>query len=129
MKYSIVLHNKPLQVEISQRAEKALEKRDQPLIADIHLIFGCMIAKRVWFKDGLVGDAVTVCNKLRLAFHTVKYKVCSFENIDNGGVAEPFTPDKGMDKFMPHYIFIDFQKQKFTGEFTFNRKLQSAEAI
>jgi len=33
--------------EASQRAEKVLEERDEPIISDVHLIFGCMIAKRV----------------------------------------------------------------------------------
>lgn len=124
MNYSVVLHNKSIQVEISKRAEKALSKRQWPIIADIHLIFGCMIAKRVWFKDQVDGDSVFVSDKFGLSFHTVKYDVCSFKNIDNGGVAEPFYPAKGINKFMPHYIFIDFHKHKYTGEFTFNTELK-----
>lgn len=122
-----MLHNKPLQVEISQRAEKVLDQRDKPIIADVHLIFGCMIAKRVWFKDQVEGDMVSVSDKLGLSFHTVKYLVCSFENIDNGGVPEAFSPGREMNKFMPDYIFIDFQKQKFIGEFTYNRGIGSAK--
>lgn len=127
MKYSVVLHDKSLLIEVSQRAENALVKRSKPILADVNLIFGCMIAKRVWFKDQVDGDMVSVSDKLGLTFHAVKYKVCSFENIDNGGISEPFLPDKGLEKFMPNYIFIDFQKHKFTGEFTFNRELQIAK--
>jgi len=126
MYYSVILHDKPIQVEISRRAEKELSQRQWPITADINLIFGCMIAKRVWFKDKVDDDSVIVSDKLSLAFHTVKYDICSFENIDNGGVAEPFYPEKGINKFMPHYIFIDFHKLKFIGEFSFNAELMPA---
>lgn len=40
MKYSVVLYNKSIQVEISHHAEKILDKRNKPIIADINLIFG-----------------------------------------------------------------------------------------
>jgi len=127
MNYSVILHDKPIRVETSKRAEKELSQRQCPIIADINLIFGCMIAKRVWFKDKVDGGgSVIVSDKLSLSFHTVKYDVCSFENIDNGGVAEPFYPEKGINKFMPHYIFIDFYKYKFTGEFSFKAGLMPA---
>lgn len=126
MNYSVILHDKPIQVEISRRAERALSKRQWPIFADINLIFGCMIAKRVWFKNKADDDSVIVTDKLSLSFHTVKYDVCSFENIDSGGVAEPFYPEKGINKFMPHYIFIDFHKFKFIGEFSFNTELKPA---
>ena len=124
MNYSVVLHDKSIHVEISKRAEKALSKRQWPIIADIHLIFGCMIAKRVWFKDKVDGDSAFVSDKLSLSFHTVMYDVCSFKNIDSGGIAEPFYPKKGINKFVPHYIFIDFLNHKYIGEFTFNTELE-----
>lgn len=122
MKYSVVLHNKSIQLETSLQAEKALRKRDLPIVADVHLIFGCMIAKRVWFKEQVEGEVAFVSDKLKLAFHTVRYTVCSFDNIDSGGVPEPFLPSKGINKFMPPYVFVDYQEGEFIGEFSLNRK-------
>ncbi len=120
MKYSVVLHNKAMEVEISSRATRALAARDKPLFADVHLIFGCMIAKRVWFKDQPDSDDIVyVTDQLGLSFHTVRYDVCSFENIDNGGIPEAFTPGRDISKFMPGYVFIDHKDDKYTGEFNY----------
>jgi hypothetical protein len=119
MEYSVILHDKELKVEVSSRAESALQQRDVPIIADVHLIFGCMIAKRVWFKEQVDCSMVLVNENLGLAFQTVRYKVCSFENIDNGGIPEPFVPGREMKKFMPDSVFIDFKKEQFIGEFVF----------
>ena len=124
MKYLVVLYGKSLQVEISRGAEKALNKRDKPVIADVHLIFGCMLAKRIWFKDQVEGETVSVRRNLGITFQTVKYEVCSFENIDHGGVPEPFSPSIGVNKFIPDYIFIDYLKHQFTGRFNFDRGLR-----
>ena len=79
-----------------------------------------MIAKRVWFKEKVDGERVSITDKLELSFHTVKYKICSFKNIDNDGVSEPFVLGKDVNKFMPNYLFIDYQKHQLTGDFTFN---------
>jgi hypothetical protein len=129
MKYSVVLHGKPLQVEISRRAENALNKRDKPVIADVHLIFGCMLAKRIWFQDQVEVETVSVCHNLGISFQTVKYTVCSFENIDNGGVPLPFSPSIEMNRFVPDYVFIDYLKHQFTGGFTYDRGLRPIENI
>lgn len=124
MKYSVVLYDKALQVELSQRAENALAKRDKPVVADVHLIFGCMLAKRIWFKDQVEGEAVSVCHNLAITFHTVKYTVCSFDNIDHGGIPTPFSPSIEMNKFIPDYVFIDYLKHQFSGAFHFDRGLR-----
>ncbi|HEY9099819.1 MAG TPA: hypothetical protein VIN38_13205 [Thiobacillus sp.] len=121
MKYSVVLYGKSLQVEISRRAEKALNNRDKPVIADVHLIFGCMLAKRIWFKDQVEGATVAVCHNLEITFQTVKYEVCSFENIDHGGVPTPFAPSIDMNKFIPSYVLIDYVKGEFCGQFAYAR--------
>lgn len=129
MKYLVVLYGKSLQVEISRRAESALNKRDKPVIADVHLIFGCMLAKRIWFQDQIEGETVSVCHNLGMSFQTVKYTVCSFENIDNGGVPVPLSPSREMNKFVPDYVFIDYLKHQFTGGFTYDRGLRPIENI
>lgn len=121
MNYSVSLQGRQVQVELSRRAEKALNARNQPLIAVAHLIFGCMVAKRVWFKDSVDADVVAVNDKLGLTFNTVRYAVCSLDLIDGGAIPEDFPMVIEKNRFVPDVIRIDYRRKAFTGEFTYTR--------
>jgi hypothetical protein len=118
---TIQLHGKPVRVELSAAAERALSKRANPLFAEVQLIFGCMIAKRVWFRDEAVENAVSVNSKLNVWFRPARYaKACSFDDIDNGAEASdyPVAGDRG--RFVPDLLSIDYRGGKFTGDFTYS---------
>ena len=118
---TIQLHGKPVRVELSAAAERALSKRANPLFAEVQLIFGCMIAKRVWFRDEAVENAVSVNSKLNVWFRPARYaKACSFDDIDNGAGASdyPVAGDRG--RFVPDLLSIDYRGGKFTGDFTYS---------
>ncbi len=121
MNYSVSLQGRQVQVELSRRAEKALHARTQPLVAIVHLIFGCMVAKRVWFKDSVDGEVAQVNDKLGLVFNTVRYSVCSLELIDGGAEPEDFPMVIEKNRFVPDVIRIDYNRKAFTGEFTYAR--------
>ena len=90
MNATIQLYGKPVRVELSAAAERALAKRAERLYAEVQLIFGCMVAKRVWFSDEANKDAVPVTPKLSLWFRPARYeKACSFDEIDSGAVCGP----------------------------------------
>lgn len=118
---TIPLHGKPVRVELSAAAERALARRARPLFVEMQLIFGCMIAKRVWFRDEPVANAVPVNSKLSVWFRPARYaKACSFDDIDNGAEASdyPLAGDRG--RFVPDLLSIDYRGGKFIGDFTYS---------
>ncbi|HHH42824.1 MAG TPA: hypothetical protein ENK49_01695 [Gammaproteobacteria bacterium] len=122
MPHSIILFGREVTVEISRRAEKALQRRDKPVVAVVHLIFGCMLAKRVWFRDPVevADEVVPVTDRLGLAFNVVRYAICSLKLIDGGAEPEdfPLALDKG--RFVPDCVHIDYRKHEFTGAFSYS---------
>jgi len=125
MDYSVIQHGKCIRVSLSRRAEVALVKRDKPLTAVVHLIFGCMVAKRVWFREQVDAELTRVTENLNLNFDVVRYANCSLRNIDGGGEPESFPLGRDVSDFVPDLLVIDYKKKEFTGEFTYKRKLQS----
>ena len=121
MNYSVSLHGKTMEIALTRRAEAALHRREQPITAVVHLIFGCMVAKRVWFREQVDVEVAPVTDKLNLNFDVVRYAVCSLKNIDGGATPEPFPLGKEIRRFVPDSLVIDYHKHQFTGEFTYRR--------
>jgi hypothetical protein len=127
---TIQLHGKPVRVELSAAAESALAKRRHLLFAEVQLIFGCMIAKRVWFRDEAVENAVPVNSKLNVWFRPARYaKACSFDDIDNGAEASdyPVVGDRG--RFVPDLLSIDYRAGKWVGDFTYSMDVFRAQGM
>lgn len=125
MKSIIQLEGRPVSVQISNAAMRALESITDPLLAEIHLIFGCMVAKRVWFKELPSSNAVSVTDKLQVCFRTVHYvKTCRLSDIDNGAVPEDFPLAVEKKKFVPDWLKIDFRKGKWKGTFGYDRAIK-----
>jgi hypothetical protein len=128
MSTTVQLYGKPVRVELSAAAERALEKRAAPLFAEVQLIFGCMVAKRVWFRDETNPDAVAVTPKLHVWFRPARYaKACSFDEIDGGAEASdyPIVGDRG--RFVPDVVSIDYRGGKWVGDFTYSMDLYRAQ--
>ncbi|VAW75760.1 hypothetical protein MNBD_GAMMA15-2469 [hydrothermal vent metagenome] len=128
MNYSVSLQGRQVQVELSRCAENALNTRNQPLVAVVHLIFGCMVAKRVWFKESVEDEVAKVNDKLNLTFNAVRYAVCSLELIDGGAEPEDFPMVIEKSRFVPDVVRIDYSNKKFLGEFTYQRSKAREEA-
>ena len=121
MSTTIRLYGKPVRVELSAAAERALEKRAEILYAEVQLIFGCMVAKRVWFRDEANENAVPVTPKLSVWFRPARYeKACSFDDIDSGAVAGDFPMVVDRKGFVPDVVHIDYRGGKWTGNFTYS---------
>ena len=118
MNYSAILHGKNIKIYLTPRAEKALGKRDTPVTAVVHLIFGCMVAKRVWFREQVDAKTTRVTASLNLSFDVVRYANCSLRNIDGGGEPERFPLGKDIRDFVPDLLEIDYHKREFPGGFT-----------
>ncbi|HSW52583.1 MAG TPA: hypothetical protein VLG93_05080 [Sulfuricaulis sp.] len=128
MNTTILLHGKPVRVELSAAAESALAKRHHPLFAEVQLIFGCMIAKRVWFRDEPAKNAVPVNSKLKVWFRPARYaKACSFDDIDNGAEASDYPVAGDVGRFVPDLLSIDYRGGKFVGDFTYSMDMFRAQ--
>ncbi|MHB8453660.1 MAG: hypothetical protein ACYDDO_02960 [Acidiferrobacterales bacterium] len=124
MRTTISLHGKTVRVEISDAAQRMLQKRDRPLMAEVNLIFGCMLAKRVWFRDEIHPEAIAVVKGLSAFFRPVSYaKTCSFDDIDSGAVAADYAMVADKKHFTPDALSIDYRAGKFVGDFTYSRDL------
>ena len=121
MNTTIYLRGKAVRVELSAAAERALAQRSVPLYVEVQLIFGCMIAKRVWFRDETVMEAVPVIPTLSVWFRPARYeKACSFDDIDGGAVASDFPLAVDRKLFVPDALHIDHRAGKWVGDFTYS---------
>ena len=125
MQSIIQLEGRPVSVRISKAATHAMESLGGSLLAEVHLIFGCMVAKRVWFKEQALSNAVSVTDKLQVCFRSVRYvKTCRLSDIDNGAIPEDFPLAIEKKKFVPDWLEIDFRKGKWKGTFGYDRALK-----
>ncbi|NOX10126.1 MAG: hypothetical protein GXP22_11715 [Gammaproteobacteria bacterium] len=121
MNHSICLYDKQIVIEISQKAERALSARSQPIIAEINLIFGCLVLKRIWFREQVDLQTVPVTTGLMVCFNVVRYaKTCRISDIDDGAESEDFPIARDKKSFVPDKVFIDYKKGKFSGSYTYN---------
>lgn len=124
METIIQLHSRPVRVRLSRAATDTLENLSGPVQAEINLIFGCMPAKRVWFKNEVSPDAVPISDNLHVYYRCVRYaKTCSFTDIDNGAEATDYPLVADKKHFVPDWLDIDFHKGEWRGTFGFSREL------
>lgn len=121
MRYSATLFDKTVKIELSRPAERAISARNTPIIAELNLVFGCMVIKRVWFREQVECETVSVTPGLELCFNVVRYaKTCRIADIDNGAEAEDFPIVKDKKSFVPDKLFIDYKKGCFSGDYTYS---------
>ena len=115
MKKEISFLNKPIVFDISNRACKQLAKRQAPLCVSLELQFGCMVVKRVFFKEGdeIEKEALPVIDNLLFSFNANKPDTCSLEQ----GQARPRVAVVKQKSFTPKWCKIDFRKGDWVSEF------------
>jgi len=124
MKSIIHLYDRPVSVQLSGSAVRALDSLKKSLLVDINLIFGCMVAKRVWFKEEEYEGAVQIAGNLKACFRTVRYvKTCRLSDIDKGAESEDFPLVADIKNFVPDWLRIDFRKGQWKGVFGFDRAI------
>ena len=115
-----------MRVDLSPAAQRALQQRATPLLAEIHLIFACLIVKRVRFKDIVGGIAIPVTDKLFVNFRPVRYqKSCRLADIDADENPEDFPLAVERGCFVPDHLRIDFFKGGWSGDFTYDRAISA----
>lgn len=118
MKTTIQINGKPVEIELSPAAKRALEQLEEPLLADMELYFGCLICKKARFHEGSANtNHVQVTDRLSVRFRPVMTQNCSVR--DMAGNEPPFTDFKikKPEAFVPHWLHIDYQNNRWSGDF------------
>jgi len=114
---TILLRDNTLEVTWTNRAERALQLRDKPLIAEMQLYFSCMIKKRVLFHDEIELETVTVNEQLKVLFRPVQSQACDPDEFaQNHPIKQEFKTMAAV-KMKPKSLEIDFKKGCWIGEY------------
>ncbi len=112
---NIILHGKSLEIRLTPAAKKALARRDAPLVAEMELLFSCLLRKRVYFGES-TGQSVPVSAQLAVRFKPIMTRRCS---VAEGGATPPSTgfPLENPRPYVPNWLAIDYRRGQWVGDF------------
>jgi len=111
----ITLHGKTLEVRLSPAAERALAQRTRPLVAEMELLFSCLLRKRVLFGDA-PAQATAVNARLAVRFTPVMTRKCAVAESGGSPPSERF-PLENPRPYVPNWLTIDYRRGRWVGEF------------
>jgi len=118
MQSQIEVNGRWVQLDVSSRADRELQRRTTPLRVEMELHFGCMVRKQVNFNDHATAENLQDLNgKLKIDFRPLINKVCSTDDT----VSEIPVPMEHPEAFVPHWLTIDFYHGQWQGEFGYQR--------
>ena len=111
----ITLHDKALEVRLTAAAQKALALRTTPLVAEMELLFSCLLRKRVYFGES-AEQATPVNDRLAVRFKPIMTRRCS---VAEGGASPPSErfPLENPRPYVPSWLAIDYRRGKWVGDF------------
>jgi hypothetical protein len=111
----IILHDKSLEIRLSAAARDALARRTAPLVAEMELLFSCLLRKRVHFGEETAAST-PVSDRLAVRFKPIMTRRCS---VAEGGASPPSErfPLENPRPYVPHWLAIDYRKGEWVGEF------------
>ena len=118
-KDSIDIRGKKMAIMYSRRAEKALQQRSNPLIAELQLYFTCVVQKRVNFHDQTDLETISANTKLKIAYHTVQSDACDPVEFAEKHPVKKELNSKGAQTMRPSLFQIDYKNGEWVGEFSF----------
>ncbi|MEW5967454.1 MAG: hypothetical protein AB1720_10755 [Pseudomonadota bacterium] len=112
---NVTLHDKPLEIRLTRAAQKALDRRETPLVAEMELLFSCLLRKRVHFGESL-DDATPAGDRLAVRFKPIMTRRCS---VAEGGAAPPSErfPLENPRPYVPNWLAIDYRRGAWVGNF------------
>ena len=122
MKHEVEIGGRTVNIDLSNAAERELEQRSTPLLAEMELYFSCLIRKQVRFRDlADEPDIVSADEHLSVRFRPVMTAACKVGDYE--GDEPPLTdfPITRPDSYIPKWLHIDFKKGKWVGEFGYIR--------
>ena len=118
--HSIVLGNKNLRVEWTDRANRVFQTRSQPLIIEMQLYFSCVVKKRVLFHDSSNLDVTDVNNSIKIAFQSIQAAACDPEEFTRNYPIGRVLDSPAATKMIPTSLSIDFRQGQWEGEFSYS---------
>lgn len=114
---AVALEGREVRVHLTRAAQRALDQRAVPLVAEMELYFSCLIRLRVRFLDTAGEREVTpVSEKLAICFRPVAGRRCDLHALEGEQPLDDF-PIVRRSPFVPHWLNIDYRKGKWVGEF------------
>lgn len=116
MNKEINFDGRKLSLILTPSAERALNQRKTPLLAEMELYFSCLIRKTVRFREEVDSDGVFVNEVLAIRFRPVMTQHCG---TDYHGDEPPLTdfPIIEAERYIPHWLKIDYKAGNWHGEF------------
>ena len=118
-KDSIDIRGKKMAILYSKRAEKALQKRTKPLIAELQLYFTCVVQKRVNFHEHSELETISTHSNLEIAYHTVQSNDCDPVEFAEKHPVKKELNSKGAQTMRPSLFKMDYKNGEWIGEFSF----------
>jgi hypothetical protein len=111
----ITLHDKSLEIRLTRAAQKALDLRETPLVAEMELLFSCLLRKRVYFGES-DEQSTPVSNRLAVRFKPIMTRRCS---VAEGGASPPSErfPLENPRPYVPNWLSIDYRRGQWVGNF------------
>lgn len=119
LKDSIDIRGKKMSIMYSKRAERALNIRTNPLIAELQLYFTCVVQKRVNFHEHSDLETIKANQKLEIAYRTVQSNACDPVEFAEKHPVKKELNSKGAQTMRPSLFQIDYKKGEWIGEFSF----------
>lgn len=116
---TVEINGRPVSVQWSKAAARALAQRPQPLVVELELYFSCLVKKFVHFHETPPQrDTVSVSDKLSIFFRPVTSTACSFEVADRLGRQPEIELDTpNVRKIAPKRVEIDFVRGAWQGNY------------
>jgi hypothetical protein len=118
-KDSIDIRGKKMDIMYSRRAEKALQQRDAPLIAELQLYFTCVVQKRVNFHEHTNLETISANHHLKIAYHTVQSNDCDPVEFAEKHPVKKELNSKGAQTMRPSLFQIDYKNGQWIGDYSF----------
>ena len=112
---NVSLHGKLLEIRLTSAAQKALDQRDRPLVAEMELLFSCLLRKRMNFGDE-AGNTMPVNDRLAVRFRPIMTRHCNVHDSDGPPPSDDF-PIANPRPYVPGWLHIDYRHGKWVGEF------------
>ncbi|MHB1528963.1 MAG: hypothetical protein ACYDDA_15890 [Acidiferrobacteraceae bacterium] len=103
MDFSIELLGRPVEIELSDAAVGAVDRRQRPLRVEMELYFSCLLRKRVRFEEQVQNRSfVAAGTYLEVSFRPVMTRTCPMADYDEIPL-EDF-PIVNPGAFVPHWL-------------------------
>ena len=118
-KDNINIRGKNMAIMYSKRAEKALQQRSKPLIAELQLYFTCVVQKHVNFIEQTDLDTISVNPNLEISYHIVQSSNCDPVEFAAKHPVKKELQSKGANSMRPSLFQIDYKNGQWIGDFSF----------